>query len=319
MLHWTAGPGDALSLQRYLGSTKDQSSYQYGVDDVGRVLEYVDPDNVAWHAGDGNHGWDPQTLYVSGDTDLCDHRWDFSTLAAKPLGEGPGLAMAHNKDGTYRVNHASIGIGLCNRGPLGAAKGGLPGVYDRPGFKWTHFEPYATAQIEALNLLVEYLADRYPSLRFVCGHEDFTKQKGDPGPLLYDWLPPASTGLGRLRYDWRRRTFHLSTAEQDRVTAMYARRAAWDRMGLNVPPQDDPADYVESALREYDGPTGTGVQQGMDAQMDTIVADNIVVPWEGGGTEHDPDDHGGTPHDDDAPFMTDDTTTVTSTPNAGDE
>lgn len=235
-VHWTVSAhGNVETLARYLSKQSPEGSYHYGVDRAGAVAEYVRPVDVSWHAGDGNV-WHPETLSswdLEQRPELATTRnpWsgsvprDFET-ATKPIERHAvrwlpltGDGGAAPKQGTgVRFNWASVGIGLCNAGPLSAKSGGVPGQYDRPGFirmkggkvvGWTHFEPYTAAQLFALDTLVIELAALFPSLRFVCGHQDVTRRKGDPGPLLADWRPPIVTGLRRIRYDWKLKTWGL--------------------------------------------------------------------------------------------------------------
>src|SRR5690606_34069164 len=138
------------------------------------------PSDTAWHAGDGE-------------------RWTIG--GPLPFAGMIGTRPAPHRFGSrVSINTASIGVALCKWGPR---KGGEPGAYTRPGFgRWTHFEPFPAVQLAALDALVDALAAAHPTLRFVCGHQDVTYQKGDPGPLLAGWRPSPGSGLTRIMNHW---------------------------------------------------------------------------------------------------------------------
>src|SRR5690606_23383607 len=84
------------------------------------------------------------------------------------------------------INRRSIGIALCNRGPVGDG-----------------FEPYTYSQIGALCMLVDELKFRVPTLRYACGHADITRGKVDPGPMFpWDDLDLSQWGITRMVRDW---------------------------------------------------------------------------------------------------------------------
>ena len=62
-------------------------------------------------------------------------------------------------------------------------------VHARP----LNYEPYSLAQCVALGMLLAELTD-LATLRYICGHEDITRRKSDPGPAF----PWSSMGLGRV-------------------------------------------------------------------------------------------------------------------------
>lgn len=184
VVHWTAGRRELAALRDYMEHTDREASYGYAIGRDGATGELVPPTATAWHAGDGER-W-----RVGGPAEL-----------ESELAHMPGIRPATGRVGRLvSPNTASYGIALCNRGPLAEAEGGQPGKYHRPGFSWTHFEPYPAAQLQALSSLLAELAATTPTLRFVCGHEDLTRGKGDPGPLLGDWRPPLP--LVRIRNMW---------------------------------------------------------------------------------------------------------------------
>lgn len=183
ILHWTAGRGELAALRAFMEREGRLASYHYGLARDGAGGELVRPEDTAWHAGDGLR-WT-----VGGPPELAEA---LAAAGARPAAGRLGRLVS--------ANTASFGIALCNRGPMDADDGGQPGQYHRPGFGWAHFEPYPQVQVDALTRLVADLAVAHPSLRFVCDHSDITRTKGDPGPLLADWRPPAP--LVRIRNMW---------------------------------------------------------------------------------------------------------------------
>ena len=104
-------------------------------------------------------------------------------------------------DGEGQVNRRSIGVALCNRGPLEVGAGGqvlaaqgvtlIPYLGQTPTWaEWhghsTMWEPYADAQLATLRRLVRWLAQLGWPSRLV-GHDLIARPSGrklDPGPLF---------------------------------------------------------------------------------------------------------------------------------------
>lgn len=178
VLHWTAGRGDAYTAARYFKNLhrfgdvvrRPTASYHYTIGRDGLVVQLVDDSRAAWHAGDGDG-----------------RLWD-----RKVTGDRRGRP----------ANLRSIGIALCNRGPMPVAEGGVAAEHDKPGITWTSFEPYPEAQVETLRALLAELAAKHQP-KFICGHADITHGKGDPGPLLpWDRLGLDDLGVRRVRRMW---------------------------------------------------------------------------------------------------------------------
>lgn len=119
----------------------------------------------------------------------------------------------HAGPNTYRgqkINPRSIGIALCNRGPV------LPswstanpdrvhhGPHPRAGFpSWQAFETYTDQQRAALVTLLTDLKAAHPTLDYAIGHEDCEQHKGDPGPALtLLGIPWTALGYQREHRDW---------------------------------------------------------------------------------------------------------------------
>ncbi len=180
LIHWTGGTGDAEAAARYFNNLhefgedeprKPNGSYHGTIGRDGAMVQMVELDRAAWHAGDGDG-----------------HLWDGPVPPPRP---------------GRRVNLRSVGLALCNRGPLDVASGGVAARHDKPGVRWPAFEPYPDAQIWALKTWLAELVTRLPTLRWICGHEDITAGKADPGPLFpWDELSLADLGLQRVRRRW---------------------------------------------------------------------------------------------------------------------
>ena len=85
-------------------------------------------------------------------------------------------------------NSRNIGISLDNLGNasrdaevLGISTSGWTQVLSGPYGLW---EPYPAAQITALGNLIKELKGKYPTLKYISGHEDNSGPKNDPGPMF---------------------------------------------------------------------------------------------------------------------------------------
>lgn len=185
VLHWNATPNDAVALANNMVAPKNAdgtpryASYHFAEGRGGELVQSVDTEDTAWHAGDG----------------------------------ALGALFGGNKQ---RVNERSIGICLCNRGPVSLALAqGNPDRYavakhTKRGFEaWEAYEKYTEQQAKTLLVLLETLKSAHATLRYVCGHQDVTRGKGDPGPLfdtlynttdLHIQLPKL--GLSRVVHNW---------------------------------------------------------------------------------------------------------------------
>lgn len=164
IIHWSAGNGDAEAVARYMraptttdpktGQVRNRSaSYHFAIGRPGEVYQLVDTDDTAWHAGDGS------------------------------LWEALGSPA--------RVNEQSVGISLCNKGPVTLDAVKMDAVrfvetpHNKPGFpRWRAFEAYTEAQRDTLLKVLRACKEAHPELRYLCGHQDVTRTKGDPGPLF---------------------------------------------------------------------------------------------------------------------------------------
>jgi N-acetylmuramoyl-L-alanine amidase len=137
-------------------------------------------------------------LYEDTDTGACGHYYidRDGTLVAYVE---PERAANHVRG----WNPRSIGVEIVNSGRY-------PHWYDSRHQAMD--EPYAEAQIDALLLLLAHLRERFPSIRYIAGHEDLDTarveasddasrsvwRKRDPGPMFPWPRVLAACGLERL-------------------------------------------------------------------------------------------------------------------------
>jgi N-acetylmuramoyl-L-alanine amidase len=151
-------------------------------------------------------------------------------------------------------NPNSIGIELVNRGRY-------PRWWDSRHQQME--EPYADAQIAALNALLEQLRVEFPNLRHIAGHEELdtalipasddpaleVHRKLDPGPLFpWDAIVPAS-GLRRLVLSRMSDQPHVRTAlpaDAERLAVLAAQTFRDTFAGDNSP--EDMQTYVRDAF-----------------------------------------------------------------------
>ncbi len=186
ILHWNATSNDAVALAnnmvepKHADGTPRYASYHFAEGRDGTVVQCADTDDTAWHAGDGTLG---------------------------PMFTGQ----------KSRVNERSIGICLCNRGPVApelaqtAPDRFAVAEHTKRGFEtWKAYERYTEQQAKALLSLLETLKSAHPTLEYLCGHQDVTRGKGDPGPLfdalyystdLHIQVPKL--GITRIVHDWK--------------------------------------------------------------------------------------------------------------------
>ncbi len=168
-------------------------SAHYVVTPCGDILCYVDPDHVAYHAGQSAFdSWDETPVYVK------------PTITNRPK----------------TLNYNSIGIEfLC------------PG-YAHGGKNWYHFEPFTESQIKVGLALIQYLTERFQIHRDrILGHSDIAPfrrspsnlnevnfAKSDPGATFF-WKELADIGISmplpnlissrRPTIDWIQETLRI--------------------------------------------------------------------------------------------------------------
>lgn len=194
-MHYTAGRGEPRSVARLFANPRVERSAHIivgrGVDSVlPQVVQCVDLDDAAFHAGDGGRSRFPRAAQL----DAC----EFVPLAAVP-------PMPRE------VNCRSVGIEVCNRG--WAPRGPNPYVEARhpnPASSSTSWESFNDEQLDEIEGVVSTLLLLRPTLRYVTAHEDVTNQHtlGEPGAKVdigpafpWDRMPSKLT---RVRFDYER-------------------------------------------------------------------------------------------------------------------
>lgn len=191
VVHYTAGRGDENAAARLFASPTRKASAHFVVGRTGGVVQCVDTDDTAWHAGDSGRARVPEAWQLD------------DANGAHVLLEEVRALPRHN-------NLRSIGVELCNRGWAPRGPGRYATARHRnPASRSTLWESYPDEQIDSLRRLVARLQAEHPSLRYVTGHEDCTHEdtlgepgaKLDPGPL-FPWRTLTSLGLKRIAYDF---------------------------------------------------------------------------------------------------------------------
>lgn len=199
--HYTAGRGNAQATARVFQMRSRQASAHFIEGRLGDEAQCVDCDDAAWHAGDSGKSRFPSSVQI--DMAIAD-----GSLFV-PLAEVPHVPKL--------VNERSFGIEWCNRG--WAPRGPNPYAEARhrnPACRSKLWESFSDVQIDAGLQRVKWLRGRYPSMRFMCGHEDVTNQetieavggKTDPGPL-FPWAPFQALGLIRVKYNYERHGWEI--------------------------------------------------------------------------------------------------------------
>lgn len=191
VIHYTAGKGNARAAAlAFADSDRDASAHFT----IGRpahdVVQCVDLDDGAWHAGDGGRSRIPTPEQLA-------------ALDFVPLAEVPPLPK--------NLNRRSVGVELCN---CGFAEGGpnpyVHAKHRNPASHAMSWESYTNAQIESLLSLIPPLRAKFPALQYVTAHEDVCHKdtlgavggKLDVGPL-FPWETLRVTGLRRVSYDFK--------------------------------------------------------------------------------------------------------------------
>lgn len=169
MIHWSAGSGNVEALGHYFQHNPHrQASYHRAVGRDGVAASYVATTDTAWHGGDGE-------------------TWD---------------------DGR-RLNERSVGVCLCLLGNVSAQwAANHPGrtmtaTHRKAGVKAKLWERPTPAMIATLRVQLAGIKAAHPSIKFVLGHDDATKGKIDPGPILDGVdLGLVELGLTRIVRRW---------------------------------------------------------------------------------------------------------------------
>lgn len=190
-IHYTAMGLEAVETARVFKRRKMRNaSYHFVVGRDGQVVQLVDTDNTAWHAG------------------------------------GPNSIPAYeNRHIPRDTNRMSVGIALCNRGFMNIASFALSSLSSCDVVRLRHpvsgrmriWETYTCDQIESLCALIGELSSSH-ELSFMTGHEDHVRAKSDPGPA-FDWhWVHRLTGVDVLRRDWKAESWGFLAPDASRCT-----------------------------------------------------------------------------------------------------
>lgn len=207
--HYTAGSGTALSTAAFM--FRAGNSAHAIIDREGAIVEPVDLDRAAWHAGDHNKAQTRGSRFPSA------AQLDMLAIGAAeiiPIGDVPFSPRLMNRR-SVGVEHVNLGWAYADK--VDAFKG----RHRNPASKDDDWQRYTQAQIEASIVFHRKAIERYPTLRYVTGHEDVCHAdalgddpttdkiervvggKLDPGPAFpWAWLLPTLP-LIRIAYDFK--------------------------------------------------------------------------------------------------------------------
>jgi N-acetyl-anhydromuramyl-L-alanine amidase AmpD len=201
LLHWSAGAHELEALHAFFMSRAKQASYNLAIDRNGAAGTMVEPQDAAWHAGDG--------------------KFPFAEDLEAGFVKLKGAKLPPDR----HINLRSFAVCFCNRGFLDPSKAikvraaGREVVQARhrnPASRSTMWEGYTDAQIERFAIVVPKILEACPKIRFVTAHEDVTNRwvagrgfaptggsKTDVGPA-WPWhlFPWAAWGLIPVRFDY---------------------------------------------------------------------------------------------------------------------
>lgn len=216
IVHYTAGKGEPRSVARLFANPRVERSAHLviGRGSVGTgtapplVVQCVDLDDGAFHAGDGGRSRFPRAAQLAAS--------DFVPLRAVPV-------MPRE------VNCRSVGIEICNRGwaPRGPNPY-LPGKHANPGIHSTSWESYDDGQVDELVDAIGRLCTLRPTLRFITAHEDVTNQYtlgDDPKTDAIEKTPGAKSDVGAV-FPWARMPERLTRVRFDFERIGWTKEAA---------------------------------------------------------------------------------------------
>ena len=170
-MHYTAGRGDAERTAKFFERGKVKASAHFAMSRDGEVVQCVDTDRSAWHAGKSdfrNEGGSTNRKSIG--VELCNAGWNCSKV---------------DEDKIFTGRHRN------------------------PASRKNKWEIYQEEQIEAVKKLCQELKELHPSLQFVTGHEDIKNSdvvdirggKLDPGPL-FPWNDICWEGMSLEQWHW---------------------------------------------------------------------------------------------------------------------
>jgi N-acetyl-anhydromuramyl-L-alanine amidase AmpD len=173
VMHYTAGRGNSAQLGAFFARGSREASAHFGVGRMGDVLQMVDTDKSAWHAGKSKFR-------------------DFRT----PVGWNSIGIEVCNTGWAYLDSKQSEEIFL--------------GEHRHPASNSKKWEAYTDDQATAIEKLIAELKEAHPTLQYVTGHEDIRNNfvidtagsKLDPGPA-FPWDKINWSGLEQWHFSFR--------------------------------------------------------------------------------------------------------------------
>jgi N-acetylmuramoyl-L-alanine amidase len=177
VMHYTAGRGDSAALSSFFRRGTRKASAHFGIGRPGDVVQMVELDRNAWHAGTS------------------------SFMGMKPVGPMSVGIEVCNTGYAYldRLPHTSGGV--------------VGGSHRNPRATADMWEEFTDAQYDSINVLLRDLKAAIPTLKWVTGHEDIRNPgtvvglrgaKTDPGPAFrWSRLDLASVDMLQSHFSFR--------------------------------------------------------------------------------------------------------------------
>lgn len=173
VLHYTASGANRDGDEKYFQKSSAKASAHLVIERDGEVTQCVPFNKKAWHAGKSIWRGTPNCNAYSIGIEI--DNWGYLTKNEK------GQYLSH----TGTVVPASNVISANNkRGNHG------------------YWEIYPQCQLNAVELAINAILERYPTIKEIVGHEDISPgRKIDPGPALYNFVQQMNNKLQGGRRD----------------------------------------------------------------------------------------------------------------------
>jgi len=170
VLHYTAGRSNALGLANFFARGSRKASAHFGVGRPGEVVQMVDLNDAAWHAGKSSFMGKSPVGNMSVGIEICNVGWAYMDKIA-----------AENK---------------------------FSGEHRNPACRAELWEKFTREQVASVQKLLVELKEAIPTIKYVTGHEDIRNtitvpslrgSKTDPGPA-FPWQTLATDSIGLERW-----------------------------------------------------------------------------------------------------------------------